>query len=455
MTLWIAGSIVGTGVATGGTYTIQVSSPLADGTYSITAMATDAVGNTSAASGALSLTIDATPPAAPPAPSLVAGDDTGVVGDGITSVPRPRLSGTAEAGATVKLWIAGSVVGTGAATGGAYSIQFNAALADGTYSVTATATDAAGNVSAAGPAFTLKIDTTAPAAPAAPGLLAADDSGATGDGITNVKQPRLTGTAEAGSTVKLWVAGVVAGTGVATSGTYTIQLSSPLADGIYSITATATDAAGNTSAASVGVHADDRHDALQRRRRRPSLLAADDTGVVGDGITSVTRPRLSGTAEAGATVKLWIGGSVVGTGVATGGAYTVQLSAALGDGTYSVTATATDAAGNVSAAGPAFVLTIDTTAPAAPSVPALLAADDSGTTGDGITNVKQPRLTGTAAAGATVRLYVAGSLIGTGVATGGVYTIQAVRRSATGRMASPRRPRMPRVTSAPRAARSR
>ena len=37
---------------------------------------------------------------------------------------------------------------------------------------------------------------------------------------------------------------------------------------------------------------------------RPVLVAADDTGVPGDGVTSNRQPRLNGTAEAGSTVEL-------------------------------------------------------------------------------------------------------------------------------------------------------
>ncbi len=57
-----------------------------------------------------------------------------------------------------------------------------------------------------------------------------------------------------------------------------------------------------------------------------------------------------------------------------GGTYTIPLPSALVDGTYSVTASATDLAGNVGAAGAVFVLTIDTSrAPAAPCRPRVVA----------------------------------------------------------------------------------
>ena len=366
--LFIAGNLVGTGVATGGSYSIPLTSALADGTYSVSATVADAAGNTSPAGSPFSLTIDATPPAAPTAPALLAADDSGAAGDGITSVNPPRLTGTAEAGATVRLTIGGSLVGIGTAAGGSYTILLNKALADGTYSVTATATDAAGNVGAASPAFSLTIDTTAPSAPPAPILLAADDSGTAGDGITDVNPPRLTGSAELGTTVRLFINGGLVGIGAATKGAYTIPLTSALADGTYAVTATATDAAGNVSATSApfSLTIDT---AAPAAPAAPTLLASDDSGTLGDGITAVARPRLTGTAEAGATVNLIIAGAVVGTGTAAGGSYTILLNAALAAGTYTVTATATDAAGNTGPAGPAFRLAITSAPPAAPPAP--------------------------------------------------------------------------------------
>jgi len=77
----------------------------------------------------------------------------------------------------------------------------SAALADGTYSFTATATDAAGNTGSASAGFSISIDDTAPNAPVVTGF--ADDSGAAGDHLTNDATPTLTITAEAGSAVEV------------------------------------------------------------------------------------------------------------------------------------------------------------------------------------------------------------------------------------------------------------
>ena len=323
----------------------------------------------------------------PSAPVLEASSDSGASSsDGITSDTTPTFDVTgASSGLTVQLLRDGTVVATRSGNG---PIADPGVVPDGVHQYTARLADGAGNTGSASSTTQVTIDTTPPAAPPAPTLLTADDSGAAGDGLTNVNKPHITGTAEAGATVRLFAGATLIGSGTAVGGSYSIVLTSALADGTYSVTAAATDAAGNVSLAGAAF-ALTIDTAAPAAPAAPTLLAADDTGTVGDGITGASRPRLTGTAESGSTVRLFIAGSLVGTGAATGGSYTIQPTSALADGTYSVTATATDAAGNASGAGAPFSLTIDTTAPAAPSAPSLLAADDSGTIGDGLTNVNK------------------------------------------------------------------
>jgi hypothetical protein len=86
---------------------------------------------------------------------------------------------------------------------------------------------------------------------------------------------------------------------------------------------------------------------------------------------------------------------------------------------------ATDAAGNVSSPSGALDLTIDSTAPAAPSTPTLTIASDSGLSNtDALTNVTTPVFTGTAETGSTVTLFDTNhTVLGSAVATGGTYSI--------------------------------
>ena len=84
-----------------------------------------------------------------------------------------------------------------------------------------------------------------------------------------------------------------------------------------------------------------------------------DSGTVGDGITNDNTLTLTGTAEANSTVKVYDGATLLGTATANGSGAWSYTTAALVDGAHSLTATATDAAGNTSAASAALNVTVD------------------------------------------------------------------------------------------------
>src|SRR5262249_11332728 len=154
--------------------------------------ATDtASGATSAASAAMNVTIDTVAPVAPTIASF--STDSGVVGDHITNDSTLTLSGTAEANSTVNIFDGATLLTSVVANAsGAWSYT-PAALANGAHSLTATATDAAGNTGAASTALSVTIDTVAPAAPVITSFT--PDTGTVGDGITTANVLTLSGTA--------------------------------------------------------------------------------------------------------------------------------------------------------------------------------------------------------------------------------------------------------------------
>ncbi len=127
--------------------------------------------------------------------------------------------------------------------------QWNATviLADGTNTLSTRTIDAAGNVSSGGThGYTL--DNAAPGAPVVP-LIADDNDGAV---LTNNNTPAMTVTAEAGSTVGVYIDGAFVGNATETaagSGSFTFT-SPTLSDGVHSFSTRATDAAGNLGASS-------------------------------------------------------------------------------------------------------------------------------------------------------------------------------------------------------------
>src|SRR5204863_8394143 len=114
----------------------------------------------------------------------------------------------------------------------------------------------------------------------------------------------------------------------------------------------------------------------------PDLIPADDTGLSNtDNITKKTTPTFTGTAEPNSVVQLFVNGVGKDTGLASAtGAYSIQLTQPLADGTYTIQAAGTDVAGNTSPLSSPLTppLVIDTTAPTPPTVPDLIPADDTG-----------------------------------------------------------------------------
>ena len=190
----------GTTTVTNGSWLLEISSAAAklipDGNYTVIADVTNALGNTGHASK--TVLID-TVAAALSAPGLIAASDSGgSSADNITNDSAPTVTGSgAEAGATVTLYDTDgtTVLGTAVADGSGHWTITSSPLSDGGHALTVTQTDIAGNTSAASAGLCVHIDTVA-AAPNAPDLVAASDSGSSNtDNITNVTTPTVTGSA--------------------------------------------------------------------------------------------------------------------------------------------------------------------------------------------------------------------------------------------------------------------
>ena len=203
-----------------------VNSPL-----SVRIDATDAAGNVSSdVSGGH--VIDSAAPTAPTLNPLASP----------TAINALVVSGMAEASARIDLYRGSAPFSaTQADDTGAFTIT-TAPLADGAHTFTATATDAAGNVSPLSADVSVVIDTIPPQAP----VIASPQSG-----IELIATfVTIQGTAEPESTVTLYDTGVfVSSSPAGIDGTFAFSLDS-LLDGTHRYTASATDAAGKVSSAS-------------------------------------------------------------------------------------------------------------------------------------------------------------------------------------------------------------
>jgi hypothetical protein len=434
----------------GSTVTLTTGA-LAAGARSITAIQTDPAGNASVASSALSVTIDTGTPTAPAALNLADADDTGTSNsDNITrNTTALTIDGTSEANATIRIYLtssAGTLLQTVTANGsGVWSGDIT--LSEGVNSVVVTATDAGGNTSADSTGLSITVDTTAPTNQDTVYASASSHQG--GASVTIVSSgtaanevwlaPSGTTTFTAGATMTK-----------AASGTSTSILA-PATAGSYKLFVL--DLAGNISSESTAT--------LTVDNTAPSapaalvLASADDTGASNsDRITSQTTAlTISGTSEANATVRLYqpnSSGALLATTTADGsGNWSTDISLAAGS-TYTVIATARDAALNVSADSTALSITVDTTASAAPGTPDLTAATDSGSSSmDDLTSNTTPQFTISCVTGESVQLLDGGTPTGSagtcaastvtltaGTLSSGAHSITARQTDAAGNQGS-------------------
>ncbi|EDG9014666.1 BapA prefix-like domain-containing protein [Salmonella enterica subsp. enterica serovar Typhi] len=419
-------SIGTTTVNSDGTWSFTPQTPLANGSHTFTLSATDPAGNSSAVSSGFVLTIDTTPPAAPVIASVAdnTAPVTGIVPNGgSTNETRPTLSGTGEAGTTISIYNGSALVGTAQVqANGSWSFTPSTSLGAGVWNLTATATDAAGNTSAASEIRSFTIDTTAPAAPVIDTVY--DGTGPiTGNlssgQITDEARPVISGTREANTTIRLYDNGtLLAEIPADNSSSWRYTPDASLATGNHVITVIAVDAAGNASPVSDSVNfVVDTTPPLTPVITSVSDDQAPGLGTIANGQnTNDPTPTFSGTAEAGATITLYENGTVIGTTTAQpDGAWSVSTST-LASGTHVITAVATDAAGNSSPNSTAFTLTVDTTAPQTPILTSVVDDVAGGVTGNlangQITNDNRPTLNGTAEAGSVVSIYDGDTLLG-------------------------------------------
>ena len=300
------------------------------------------------------------PPGAPTITSF--SPDTGVVGDGITDPAILTLTGTAVANSTVNVYDGTTLLGTATANASGAWTFVTVPLPDGVHSFTATDT-VSGITSAASVAMSVTVDTAAPVAPSIASF--STDSGTVGDGITNDNTLTLTGTAEANATVKVFDGATLLGSAVANgSGAWSYH------HGGAGQRRSQPDRNGHRCGRQYrcGVRGDCAVTIDTTAPVAPSIASfSTDSGTVGDGITNDNTLTLTGTAEANATVKVFDGATLLGSAVANGSGAWSYTTAALANGAHSLTATATDAAGNTGVASAALAVTIDTTAPVAPT----------------------------------------------------------------------------------------
>ncbi len=366
--VWDGATSVGSGaVGLNGNWSANVTLTNGDGMHSLTAIETDAAGNTGANSAAVDYTLDTTPPA----PPVITSTDV------LTNDPAQTVSGTGEAGGTVAVWDGATPVGSAiAGDDGSWTANVTLTTDDGTHSLTASETDAAGNTGASSDPVDYTLDTTPPIVTI------------TGTpGLTKEASQIVSGTAEAGGTVTVWDGATSVGSAiVGGNGTWSTSVTLT-GDGSHSVTASETDAAGNTGSSNgLGYTLD----------TTPPALTVTSTG----GPVNQAAVTLNGTGEVGRTVVVLDGATPLGTAVVgTDSTWSAQVTLA-GEWPHTLTVSETDAAGNASASSVSY--TLDVTPPAAPVITSM----------GGLTNDPNQTVSGTGEAGGTVVVWDGAASVG-------------------------------------------
>ncbi|TQS86438.1 hypothetical protein ELQ32_18670, partial [Limnobaculum zhutongyuii] len=407
-----------------GNWSFTPATDLSEGAHSITATATDKAGNVSAPTDAFTFTVDTVAPTTPTIDS--AEDNVGDVQGTLTSNSStddttPALSGTAEKNSTVNVYEGETLLGSITADSNGKWTFTTEALAEGEYTFHVTATDAAGNTSQPSNDFVLDIDFTAPGITT--NLAITDNVGAvTGalkDGdTTDDNTPTFSGQAEANGMVIIYNGDEVIGSTKANaSGDWTFTPDT-LTDGDYQFTTTVTDAAGNTGEASTTVNITIDTSIVTVTITKLVDNVGDITGdIKTNDITDDARPEIIGEGKAGSVINVYDGETLLGSTTADAeGHWSFTPASDLSEGEHSITATATDKAGNTSEPTTAFTFIVDTVAPTAPIIDS--AEDNVGEiqgtlTSNSSTDDATPTLNGTAEKNSTVNLYDGETLLGT------------------------------------------
>ncbi|HEX3824714.1 MAG TPA: hypothetical protein VHV79_09645 [Mycobacteriales bacterium] len=241
---------------------------------------------------------------------------------------------------------------------------FAAGEGDGDYTLSVSATDLAGNTSIAAP-VTYTLDTVAPNAPTVALSTPTQSPGNVTDPQFTVTDPDSSPGAGLNYTCTVTGATAVPQSEISCGPTTTLDLTGRGRDGAYTLSVTATDSSGNASPAGT------------------AMYTLDTTAPVAPTVRLVTPPASPGNVTTpgftvsdvdhspgnGLTFDCTVTGAtpVPASAVTCGTSTTIDLTGANRDGSYTLSVTATDPAGNVSAVGTASYV-LDTTAPLAPVI---------------------------------------------------------------------------------------
>ncbi|KKN27210.1 hypothetical protein LCGC14_0866890 [marine sediment metagenome] len=323
--------------------------PTGEAVATVTAVATDSVGNSSTVTGQIQID------------TLVrdlaftgqTGGSDGIV-NGSEAAQGIVMTGTVEPGSSVMVKLGQVSHAATVAADGSWSVTFAPSdIPAGTYTttMTATATDAAGNTDSV--SQSVSVDTEA-------GSLTINAAPIEGDDVVNAAEASdgvaISGTADAGAVVQVTLAGITHTVVADANGQWTSYYAAgEVAQGVYNadITATTTDSAGNTRSATDSVQVDTRVDNLSLNKVEGDDIVSGAERLADGGVT------VSGTSEIGSSVVVSLGNASMNGVVDANGNWSVTFAPGqIPQGTINATVSvkATDQAGNSASASHAVLI---------------------------------------------------------------------------------------------------
>ncbi len=306
--------------------TVPDDKPLGTGENDLTVIQTDAAGNVSEETP-LKVKVDTTVPKTPG----ITGPVTGTA----VMTTTPTISGTGEVSATVSIKDKDGkeLCTTTVGADGTWECPIAEPLPEGKHDLTVTQTDPAGNVSEVTP-LTVTVSTTKPKAPSLTGNMT--------NTAVMTSTPTISGTADPGTTISITDADgkELCTTTANDDGQWSCTITEPLPEGENDLTITATDENGITSESTPLKMTVD-----MTPPNAPVISGEQDGKMTLDSPTGT----ISGTAEPGSTVTLFVDGKEIGSDTADeDGNWSITPAEPLPEGEHELEIQVKDPAGNTS-----------------------------------------------------------------------------------------------------------
>ncbi|WP_344933600.1 Ig-like domain-containing protein, partial [Zhongshania borealis] len=417
-------------VQAGNTFTIAVAGAdlAADTSFDASVAGTDSAGNPFTATTTSTHTVDSASSASITVNNITADDVVNAAEAGASINVTGTVGGDAAVGDTISFTINGTPYSGVVQPGSTYSIAVAGSdlVADTSFDVSVTGTDAAGNPFTATTTSSHTVDTSAAATVTVDNITTDDVVNAAEAGANINVKGTVGGDASVGDTVSFTVNGTPYSGIVLAGNTYSIAVAGAdlAADTSFDVTVTGTDGAGNPfTATATSTHTVDTASAATIIV--DSITADDVVNVVEAGTTINVTGSVGGDAAPGDTVSFTINGTPYSGTVLAGNTFSIPVAGSdlAAQTSFDATVAGSDAAGNSFTATTTSTHSVDTSAAATISVDAIT-PDDIVNAAEAGGNINVTgSVGGDAAPGDTVSFTINGTPYSGTVLAGNTYSI--------------------------------